>query len=154
MRTRWRWFPVYLAAIALVMPAGARAEDASEESAGSTPEAVVVQHCLVGFKRSVPGKKIPRTKAEARKLAEEIHRRALEGEDFDALVKEYTDDSYPGILAITDRGAPIRAGYRSRDQLVPGFGDTAFELDVGEFGLVPWHGYKSPYGWHVILRLE
>ncbi len=117
------------------------------------PDKMVVQHILIGFKRSIAGKKITRTKKEAQALAEEILKRAREGEDFDAMVKEYTDDSYPGWIAMANRGVDAMGGM-SRDDMVPGFGDASFSLEVGEFVLVPWHGRKSPYGWHIITRLE
>ena len=38
--------------------------------------------------------------------------------------------------------------------MVAAFGDVAFELEVGEVGLAKYHAGNSPYGWHVILRLE
>jgi hypothetical protein len=34
------------------------------------------------------------------------------------------------------------------------FGDVAFGLAVGEVGLAAYHAATSPYGWHVIKRLE
>jgi foldase protein PrsA len=117
------------------------------------PEKIVVQHILIGFKRSIAGKQITRTKREAGQLAEEIFKRAQEGEDFDALVKEYTDDQYPGYIAMANRGVDAMGG-QSRDDMVPGFGDTSFALEVGEIALVPYHGRMSPYGWHIIKRLE
>jgi len=118
------------------------------------PEAVVVQHILVGFKSSVRGKTIDRTKAEASTLAQDLVVRARAGEDFDVLVRTYTDDSHPGIYKLTNTGAPRMSGARTRDQMVPGFGDLSFRLAVGEVGLVPYHGANSPYGWHVVKRLE
>ena len=118
------------------------------------PPAVVVQHILVGFKGSVTGKAIERKKAEAEALAARLLERARAGDDFDALVREFTDDRYPGIYALTNKDAPRRSGARPRDQMVPGFGNVAFRLTVGEVGVAPYHGVNSPYGWHVIKRLE
>jgi hypothetical protein len=118
------------------------------------PDAVVVQHILVGFKKTVPGKKLDRTKKEAQALAEGLVARATEGEDFDALVEEYTDDSYPGILRLTNRDAPLLPNSRERGKMVVSFGDVSFQLQVGEIGLAKYHPGNSPYGWHVIKRLE
>lgn len=42
----------------------------------------------------------------------------------------------------------------SRDQMVPGFGDLAFSLEVGDVGIVPYDAKSSPFGWHVLKRLE
>ena len=118
------------------------------------PDVVIVQHILIGYKKTVPGKKLDRTKKEAQALAEELLQRARAGEDFDALVKEYTNDQYPGIYRLTNRDAPLMEQSRSRDQMVVNFGDVSFELEVGEVGLAKYHPGNSPYGWHVIKRLE
>lgn len=38
--------------------------------------------------------------------------------------------------------------------LVPGFGDMAFSLAVGEIGIVDFDPAKSPFGWHIIKRIQ
>lgn len=121
---------------------------------GKQPDAVVVQHCLIGFKGKVPGKEVTRQRKEAQTLAEEIFERAQAGEDFDAMVKEYTDDKHPGIYKLTNRGAAVRTGWIERDKFVARFGDVAFDLEVGEVGMANWNAATSPYGWHIIKRLE
>ena len=118
------------------------------------PDTVLVQHILIGFNKSVPGKKLDRTKKEAQALAEELLERAQAGEDFDALVKEYTDDKHPGIYRLTNRDAPLLQDSRKRSDMVANFGAVSFQLEVGEVGLAKFHGGNSPYGWHVIKRLE
>ena len=100
------------------------------------PNAVVVQHILIAFKKSIKGKDIQRSKKQAQALAEELYGRAQEGEDFDALVEEYTDDKFPGVMRLTNKGAPSRGDSHTRDQVVVGFGDVSFELEVGQIGLV------------------
>jgi parvulin-like peptidyl-prolyl isomerase len=120
------------------------------------PDKVVVQHVLIGIKGKVANKQISRSKKEARSLAYEILDRAEAGEDFDAMVKEYTDDRYPGRYVIINRGVSLLPGegeYK-RDDLAIKFGDLAFRLDVGEFGMATFHAVSSPYGYHVIKRLE
>ncbi|MCK5619541.1 MAG: peptidylprolyl isomerase, partial [Candidatus Krumholzibacteria bacterium] len=79
---------------------------ASGEQAQRAPEPdyITVQHILIGFSGSLPGKPITRTKEEARVLAEEIFNRAQAGENFDALVREYTDDSFPGKYKMANFG--------------------------------------------------
>ena len=42
----------------------------------------------------------------------------------------------------------------SRDEMVPAFGDVGFALAVGEIGLAAYDQTSSPFGWHVIKRLE
>lgn len=41
-----------------------------------------------------------------------------------------------------------------RNQLVPAFGDTGFQLEVGEVGVATYDPQASPFGWHIILRYE
>ncbi len=118
------------------------------------PDVVVVQHLLIGFKRTLPKKGVTRTKKEAIALVDELLHRAKEGEDFDALVREYTDDSHPGIYTLTNRKAPVRAGTNKRDDMVPSFGDVAFSLEPGGIGMAKYSASGSPYGWHIIKRIE
>jgi hypothetical protein len=120
------------------------------------PEVITVQHVLVAFDGSLPGKPITRTQEEAQKLAEEIFRKAKRGADFDALVKEHTDDSHPGIYKMANVGvaADISKGIYSRGGMIPAFGDVGFALKVGEVGMARYDEQKSPYGWHIIKRIE
>jgi len=121
---------------------------------GKEPEKITVQHILIGFKNRIPDKPLERSKQEAKKLAFELLQRAQDGEDFDALVKEYTNDNFPGIMLVTNSKAPQVAGGRKRSQLVPKFGDVAFRLEVGEVGMANFNTAVCPYGWHIIKRLE
>jgi foldase protein PrsA len=118
------------------------------------PDVVVVQHILIGFKKSVRGKELERTKKEAAALAEQLLERARAGEDFDAMVKEYTDDQYPGVYRLTNFDAPLMQNSHERKSMVANFGAVAFELEVGEVGLAKYHPGNSPFGWHIIKRLE
>jgi hypothetical protein len=119
-----------------------------------TPAHITVQHCLIGFSGSVPGKNITRTRDEAKKLAYEILERAKKGEDFDALVEKYTDDSPPGIYKMSGNGVPSFPDEHPRDQMVPAFGNVGFKLQVGEIGVADYDQSSSPYGYHVIKRLQ
>jgi hypothetical protein len=120
------------------------------------PAAVTVQHILIGFGRSIPDKKVDRKKGEARALANELLERAqgMSQKEFTALVEEYTDDSPPGIYILVNEGQPLVTGARNRRDMVASFGDVAFELEVGEVGMADYHGGNSPFGWHIIMRLE
>ena len=118
------------------------------------PATVTVQHILIGFGKSVRGKEVGRTKKEARALAESLLERARAGESFDDLVKEYTDDAYPGIYTMTNFDAPLMARTYPRKGMAPAFGRISFGLEVGELGITKYHPASSPFGWHVIKRLE
>ncbi|UCG52327.1 MAG: peptidylprolyl isomerase [Candidatus Latescibacterota bacterium] len=129
-------------------------EVASDER--EEPQYVKVQHILIGFDGSLPGRKITRTREQAAELAAELLEKAKAGEDFDALVKEYTDDSHPGIYKMANHGlaADRAGGVFSRGGMVRGFGDVGFSLGVGEIGMASYDPTTSPYGWHIIKRLE
>jgi hypothetical protein len=120
------------------------------------PDYITVQHVLIGFSGSLPGKPITRTREEARTLAEEIYKRAQAGEDFDALVKEYTDDSFPGKYKMANFGLPASPDQKifARGQMVNAFGDVGFPLAVGEVGMAEYDPQLSKYGWHIIKRIE
>jgi hypothetical protein len=136
----------------VVLPAWVGAATAKEKE--KEPDVVVVQHILISFKGKVgKDKGVTRTKKEAEALATELFERA-KTEDFDALVKEYTNDSYPGIYKMTNRGAPRMGDATPRSGMVRAFGDVAFSLDVGEIGMADYSATSSPYGWHIIKRLS
>jgi parvulin-like peptidyl-prolyl isomerase len=106
---------------------------------------VEVQHLLVSFAEAPRMRGVTRSKAEAEQLAADLMVRIHAGEDFDALIKEYTNDSHPGIY-------PMSAS--SRSGMVAAFGDVAWRLELDEFGVAPFHADDSPFGWHIIQRRE
>jgi hypothetical protein len=118
------------------------------------PERVVVQHLLVSFAGRLPGKAVTRSQSEAEGFARELLDRARRGEDFGALVEQYTDDRHPGVYTLVNRSRSQAAGEYGREQLVAGFGDVAFRLQVGEVGLCEFDPSRSPYGYHLIKRIE
>ena len=108
------------------------------------PTEISARHLLVSYKgalRASPG--IGRSKAEAHARAEEAQKRAAAGEDFTALVKQYSDE--PGAA---ERGGDL--GKFDRQSMVPAFANAAFALKVGEIsGIV-----ETQFGFHVIKRTE
>ena len=66
----------------------------------------------------------------------------------------------PGVYRMVNYGLP---GQRSsipaltiykREDMVGAFGNVGFELEVGEIGMANHHEFDSPFGWHIIKRLE
>ena len=121
---------------------------------------ISVQHILIGFRGSVPGKPITRTKEKAEKLAKDVFEQAKSGQEFEKLVEKYTDDAVPGIYRMANRGEqslmhgnPDDFVY-DRAVMVPAFGDVGFPLQVGEIGMSEFDPVDSPFGWHIIKRLK
>lgn len=119
-----------------------------------TPAHIEVQHILIGFAGSIPGKGITRTQAEARQLAYEVLAKARQGENYDQLVREYTDDQAPGVYKMANTGVPAAEGEFQREGMVPAFGNVGFELSPGNIGIADYDPSTSPYGWHIIKRLR
>jgi hypothetical protein len=176
------------------------------------PERIVIQHILIS-QAGVRGTGSTRTPEEAKQLADDLVARARGGEDFGALVNEYTDDAAsktadpPGSYRMLNSGvfdydsvresmqiqkqaeeirtgvmAKVNAGeitpqeaqqvfmaeveklglieklqavqWMSRDDMVPGFGEVGFSLAVGEVGLLEYDPVKSPFGYHIIKRVQ
>lgn len=105
---------------------------------------ILVAHLVVMHQeaRRVPAN-VTRTRQEARLRAEEAQRRAAAGEPFPALVEEYSDE--PGAAA---RGGRLPR-FRYED-MVPEFSRAAFALAPGQLSDV----VDTPFGYHVILRIE
>lgn len=79
----------------------------------------------------------------ARQFMEEIRQRALAGEDFAQLAREYSQD--PGTASL---GGDL--DFFSRGQMVAPFEEAAFALDVGEISEV----VETPFGLHIIRAEE
>ena len=82
-----------------------------------------------------------RSKGEAKARAAEVEAKAKAGEDFSALVAQYSDD--PGAK---DRQGSL--GKFTRDKMDKAFSDAAFALRVGEISEV----VETRFGFHVIKR--
>ena len=107
---------------------------------------VKLQHVLLAFVGATRGSESGHTMEEARALTSDVLARARAGEDFTALVTQYnTSDEQPGIFVLTQD---------DREDYAEHFADIGFRLQVGEIGVAPYHRVKSPFGWHVIKRLE
>lgn len=173
---------------------------------------IEVQHVLISFK-GIPRVNATRSQAEAETLAAEVLSRAQNGEDFTALVKQYSDDGKdpkdptPGVYRMTAAGytdpvifdgmmgrmaqmhatleplerkvrageatnkqwvAEVQKGYgpaglmeflqstisMPREDMAPAFGNVGFALKVGEVGMAPYDKTTSPFGIHIIKRLQ
>ncbi len=135
---------------------GSKKEAGTAKDTSKEPQFVTVQHILIAFEGSVPGPAVNRTQEEARILAGEVLQRVKAGDDFEALVKEYSADKPPGIYKLANHGQPgdPAPGVYKRTGMVKGFGDVSFALAVGEIGMAAYDSVASAFGWHIIKRLE
>ena len=154
---------VLMAGILVFISCGKKAEEpvieepAAEESGEFVePDHLTIQHILISFDGAPRMEGITRTLEEAEELAKEILKRAQAGEDFDALVKEYTNDQHPGIYKMSNNGVTPddAAGEFPRAAMVKAFGDVSFSLRINEIGMTDYSAETSPFGWHIIKRLE
>lgn len=80
-----------------------------------------------------------RNAAQAESLIKRLRQRIVNGEDFAALAKEYSDDAGSGSL-----GGEL--GWALPGQMVPSFNDMMDATQIGE--LSP--AFKSRFGWHIL----
>lgn len=118
--------------------------DSFAEAPVENTEKIRARHLLVqysGSKRAPAS--IHRTKEAALARATEALERAKKGEDFAALVREFSDEPGAG-----DRGGDL--GSFDRRSMVKAFSDAAFALEVNGFSDI----VETEFGYHVIQRTE
>ena len=76
---------------------------------------------------------------QARDLATELRQRALDGEDFAELAKEYSDD-----IGSAQEGGSL--GWTMAGQMVPEFENTMDSTAIGEMS----QPVRTQFGWHII----
>lgn len=84
-------------------------------------------------------KTVDEKKAEIKATYEEVLKKAQAGEDFEALIEEYSDDSMD-----KDKGYIFKKG-----DMVTEFEEAAWDLAVGEIATC-----ESTYGWHIIKAYD
>ena len=105
-------------------------------------EQIKASHVLIAYK-AARRSRASRTKAEAKKLADAVLKRAKAGEDFADLARKHSDD--PSAKA---KGGDL--GSFHRGMMVKPFADAAFALKPGEVSDV----VETEFGFHVIRRTE
>lgn len=106
-------------------------------------ERITASHVLVSYKGAQRAKAtVTRTKAEAKKRAEEVLAKAKAGADFAQLAREYSDDSS------ATKGGDL--GSFGRNSMVKPFADAAFALKVDDVSEI----VESEFGFHVIRRTQ
>jgi len=106
----------------------------------------MVKHILIGWNDGGDGPKDDRAKKRSKKDAEELVKSLMTqlkgGADFDAMMKQYSED--PGSA-----GSGRAYAVAPDAQLVIEFKQLGLRLKVGEVGVV-----QSDYGFHIMKRTE
>ncbi|HVE39696.1 MAG TPA: peptidylprolyl isomerase [Planctomycetota bacterium] len=150
-----------LAALALGCGGGAESKPESQaetkaevrpKRSGPEPEHILVAHVLVAFQGT--GTKATRTQAAAEKLAADVLAKARKGDDFNKLMRDFSDDQGDGVYGLANHKVNPVGDEHERRRMVTGFGDVGFQLEVGDVGMAVYDPVKSKYGWHIIKRLK
>jgi hypothetical protein len=162
MRTR-TLFAVSLGLLGLVLPACGDDKPKSENGSvkqdpSRPPDHIAVDHILIAVTNPQLG--VTRSAEDAKRIAYDLLAKLKSGADWDATKAQYSDDRPgPGQPAggpyrLANHGVPTAAGEHRRGGMVPAFGDVGFKLAVGEIGMADHDPAKSPYGWHIIKRVQ
>jgi hypothetical protein len=118
-------------------------------------ERVTVQHILIA--RFSRGNAVTRdflNEAEAETAAARVFAAALEADDFAALVEAETYDSLDGVYRLVHEDAEPQLGEHRRGNMVKHFWQAAWRLQPGETGVILYHRAHSPYGYHIMRRID
>ena len=107
------------------------------------PESARVIHLLISTRDAVGGQELPEeAKKEKLKTIQALRERVLKGEDFPALIKQFSEDA-----ASRARGGEY---VFARGQMVIEFEAAAFSLSPGQLSDI----VTTQYGYHIIKVLE
>jgi parvulin-like peptidyl-prolyl isomerase len=125
-------------------------DDVSQEGAARPGTFLVLNHNSPGdgsFERT-----IAELNQRAERYQAELERRIEAGEMGVPEAEQGMEEFIEALRAESDE-ARAASGF-PRAALVPAFGDVGFRLQCNEIGLAPHDERSSPFGWHVIKRLE
>ena len=112
-------------------------------------KSVEVAHILIAFRGAMRSSQ-SRSKDEAEELTADLLARALNGEDFTALSKQHSNDPGGGPYTMSIDGS---VGF-PRGSMAGAFGNVGWRLEVGQIGVADYDSQQSPFGWHIIKRLQ
>jgi parvulin-like peptidyl-prolyl isomerase len=122
---------------------GSQAKQAAPVVADSPADSATASHILIRYVGTMrAGPEVTRSKDEAKKLAEQLAKKAqAPGADFAALADEYTEDP-------SGKGRGGKLGTFGRGRMVPEFDKATFALEPGQTSGV----IETSFGYHIIHR--
>lgn len=119
-------------------------EKQEQERTIDTPRQVKVSHILIAHQGAQRAEDIERTEEEARTRAQEVLQRLNNGDTFEDLAREYSDDT-----GTAENGGALDApAIKDEGQYVKEFEDAA--LAFTETGQVSSEPVESPFGFHIL----
>ena len=119
------------------------------------PRRVKVKQIVVRWSGAQGAQGVERDRDAAKKLARRLVGRARHGETLERIVATEAGAGLKvDVLTVVGTPGTRRAGEFSRADLPTALSELVFNLDVGEVGLCGFHEKESPFGWHVVLRVE
>jgi len=148
--------PRFLCLLVLIIACGEAEPPATLSGARSDePDYVTVDHILIGVRS--PRMPDGFEAKKARTIAYDLLARLEEGESWDALKRSHSADPPPGgpyKMVNSNVRRAATADVIPRGGMVRAFGDVGFALQVGALGMADYHPDKSPFGYHIIKRIQ
>lgn len=130
-------------ALRKAQPAEHKAEQPEKAKEVAPSELATASHILIRYAGALrTTNDVTRSKDEAKKLAQEVWRKAsAPGADFAGLADQYTEDP-------SGKGRGGKLGTFPKGRMVPEFDKPLFELSPGQVSEV----IETPFGFHIIHR--
>ena len=105
-------------------------------------DTVRASHILIAYEGSAATGDVSRSQDEARTFIEDLHGKAVQGDDFGEMAKEHS------ACPSSSKGGDL--GAFGRGQMVKPFEQAAFGMEVGDVSDV----VETQFGYHLIKRTE
>lgn len=119
-------------------------EDIKKYYEEETKGDIRAKHILISVKDSSSEDGDGLSDEDAKNKAKELIKKLDEGEDFDKLAKENSNDT-----GSAEKGGDL--GYFNKGEMVKEFEEAAYSLKKGEYTKEP---VKTSYGYHIILKVD
>ncbi len=130
----------------IVELAGVKDINQAKELIKGTPILEFKEEGPIDESQKIPDEVLTQLNASAKQKAEDILKKASEGEDFAQLAKENSED-----LSTKDNGGDL--GFVKKDTFVPEFDKVIFGSNLKDEEVHP-NLVETQFGWHIIKKIE